>query len=673
MTRDDSGSSIQIMSYFVTGATGFIGRRLVAELVNNRRGTIWVLVRPGSEAKLDTFRYRWNNSARVKAVPGDITEPNLGVDPDWIAENRGTIKHFFHLAASYDMTASQAQNDRLNTGGTRHALELADALQVGCFHVTSSIAASGEYVGRFTEDMFDEGQQFASDYHRTKFESEKLVRDTAAMPWRVYRPAIVVGDSETGEIDKIDGPYYFFTLIKRLREFLPGWLPVPAPGMTLTNVVPVDYVAKAIDALAHQPGLDNRAFHLVNPEPQRNVDLLGTFAQAAKSPQFKVMLDGRVGDVLPTRALQLALAKATARGPGELVARQTLGRLGVPPEVLAHVSLPTVYDSTLTQEALEGTGVELPPFESYAATLWDYWEQNLDPDITADKATTRALTGRTVVITGASSGIGKATALRVALHGGTPILVARGKEKLEQTKGDIEAMGGTAHVYTCDLSDLDDIDRLAKTITKNHEHIDFLVNNAGRSIRRSLRLSMDRFHDFERTMQLNYFGAIRLIMGLTAALTGGGHVVNISSIGVQTNPPRFAAYVASKAALDAWSRVVSSEVIGDGISFTSIHMPLVRTPMIAPTKIYQRFPTISSSQAADLVLKAMREKPTELNTIVGTAGEITHAIAPTAMFRVLNQAYKMFPDSAAARGTQAAAEVTVQQRTLATILRGVHW
>ena len=347
--------------------------------------------------------------------------------------------------------------------------------------------------------------------------------------------------------------------------------------------------------------------------------------------------------------------------------------IGIPPEVLAHVSLPTVYDSTATVEALEGTGVELPDFRSYAATLWDYWEQNLDPDITADRSSTRALTGKTVVITGASSGIGKATAMRVALHGGIPILVARGKEKLEQAKGDIEALGGTAYVYTCDLSDLEDIDRLAALIVRNHEHIDFLVNNAGRSIRRSLRLSTDRFHDFERTMQLNYFGAIRLIMGLMPALTGGGHVINISSIGVQTNPPRFAAYVASKAALDAWSRVVSSELFSDGISFTSIHMPLVRTPMIAPTKIYKKFPTISSSQAADLVLKAMRHKPTELNTLVGTAGEITHAIAPNIAFRFLNQAYKMFPDSSAARGDKAADEVTTQQKALATILRGVHW
>src|SRR5688500_13190113 len=272
------------MSYFVTGATGFIGRRLVTELVNNRRGTIWVLVRPGSEEKLDKFRYRWNNSSRIKAVPGQLTEEGLGVDPKWVAEHKGSIKHFFHLAASYDMTATREQNDALNTGGTGHALELADALDAGCFNFTSSIAASGEYQGTYTEDMFDVGQNFASDYHRTKFESEKLVRDTSAVPWRVYRPSMVLGDSETGEIDKIDGPYYFFTLIKRMRDYLPGFLPpVPAPGFTMTNVVPVDYVAKAIDALAHKPGLDNRAFHLVNPTPQRNIDILESFAEAAKS------------------------------------------------------------------------------------------------------------------------------------------------------------------------------------------------------------------------------------------------------------------------------------------------------------------------------------------------------------------------------------------------------
>ncbi len=663
------------MSYFVTGATGFIGRRLVAELVKNRKGPIYVLVRPGSEHKLDLYRYQWGNSTRIKAVGGELTKSGLGVDPAWVEAHKGEITHFFHLAASYDMTASKKQNDDLNTGGTKHALELADALGVTCFHITSSIAVTGGFRGKFTEDMFEEGQKFPSDYHRTKYESEKIVRDTATMPWRVYRPAIVVGDSRTGDMDKIDGPYYFFSLIKRMRDYMPQWLPLFGAGMGNTNLVPVDYVAQAMDFLGHKDGLDNQVFHLVNPKPQPNLDVLNSFMKAAKSPRMSIALDNRVSDLLPKRFLSHALAKVTSGGPGEVVANQTLGRLGVPAEVIAHIGLPTVYDSAKTRAALEGSGLAVPKLHTYASLLWDYWEQNLDPDITADRGMREAIKGKTVVITGATSGIGKATALRVAKLGGVVILVARGAEALEQTKSDIETHGGTAYAYPCDLTDMEAIDKLAKKIAKNHETVDFVVNNAGRSIRRSLRLSYDRFHDFERTMQLNYFGAIRLIMGLTPKMAAakGGHIVNISSIGAQTYPPRFAAYIASKAALDAWSRVVSSELIGDGISFTSIHMPLVKTPMIAPTKIYDAFPTISPAQAADLILKAMRHKPHEINTLMGTAGELGHSIAPNAAFRVLNQAYKIFPDSAAARGAGAGESVSRQQKTLARVLKGVHW
>jgi NAD(P)-dependent dehydrogenase (short-subunit alcohol dehydrogenase family) len=206
-------------------------------------------------------------------------------------------------------------------------------------------------------------------------------------------------------------------------------------------------------------------------------------------------------------------------------------------------------------------------------------------------------------------------------------------------------------------------------------HVDVVVNNAGRSIRRSLRLSHDRFHDFERTMQLNYFGAIRLVMGLLPSMrqAGGGHVVNISSIGVQTSPPRFSAYVASKAALDAWSNVVSSEVVGDGITFTSIHMPLVRTPMIAPTKIYDKFPTISPAQAADLVIKAIVDRPHAINTLLGNAGAVAHTVAPKLAFRVLNMAYQVFPDSAAAKGQGSPGTRESEQLMMAKMFKGVHW
>ncbi len=668
------------MAYFVTGATGFIGRYLVQEILDHRDGEVFVLCREGSRRRMEALIEQWG-SDRVTLVVGDLGEPDLGVDPTWVEAHVGQVDHFFHLAAIYDMTASDEVNERLNVGGTRHAVELAGRLEVGCFHQVSSIAASGDFRGVFDESMFDEGQRLPSPYHRTKFESEKIVREECPTPWRVYRPAVVVGDSETGAMDKIDGPYYFFSLIKLLRDTLPGWVPLVGVDLGDTNVVPVDYVARAMDHLAHQPGLDGQAFHLVNPEPQSTVGLINTFAAAAKAPQVAVPIDRTVTARIPTSVLPRALqptsllAAALRSGPVHLALEQTIGRLGIPPEVLEHVSFPTVYASRATEKALSGSGIAVPDLESYASTLWSWWEEVLDDSIKNDAAAVRALTNKTVVITGASSGIGLVTAVQVAKAGAVPILVARGAEKLEATKRLIESQGGTAYAYPCDLSDLDAIDTLTKQLAEDFDHVDFVVNNAGRSIRRSLKLSEERFHDFERTMQLNYFGAIRLVMGLLPIMRAqkSGHVVNISSIGVLTNPPRFSAYVASKAALDAWSNVVSSELVGDGISFTSIHMPLVRTPMIAPTKLYDRFPTISPGQAARKVITALVERPHEINTLTGSLGALAHYLAPKTAFKVLHLAYQVFPDSSAAKGESRSGGSESEQMMLARLLKGVHW
>ena len=668
------------MSYFVTGATGFIGRFLVEELIDHREGEIFVLVREGSLPRLETLIRRWGTD-RVVPVVGDLSEPGLGVAEEWVSEHRGAIDHFFHLAAIYDMTADDATNEEMNVGGTVNALQLAEALQAGCFHQVSSVAAAGEFHGRFDETMFDEGQHLPSAYHRTKFQSEQLVREQTAVPWRVYRPAIVVGDSQSGTMDKVDGPYYFFPMMKLMRDTLPSWLPLVGADLGDTNVVPVDYVAKAMDHIAHLPDRDGEAFHLVNPEPQPVVDVVNAFCAAAGAPQFATPLDRRAtralpGPSLPNRLRPMAIVNGLVKsGPAQAILDQTIGRLGVPAEVLAHTSFNAVFDSRSTEKALAGSGLGVPDLESYARTLWGYWEENLDRSTGRDPAVRDALTGKYVVITGASSGIGHVTALKVAQAGGIPVLVARGKEKLEETRSTIELRGGTAHVYPCDLSDLEAIDRLCEAMTAELPSIDFVVNNAGRSIRRSLRLSHDRFHDFERTMQLNYFGAIRLVMGLLPAMQEQkrGHVVNVSSIGVQTNPPRFSAYVASKSALDSWSNVVASELVGDGITFTGIHMPLVRTPMIAPTKLYDKFPTISPAQAADLVIKAMVERPHEINTALGNAGAIAHTVAPKLAFRVLNMAYHVFPDSAAAKGEATGGTRESEQIMLARLFKGIHW
>jgi NAD(P)-dependent dehydrogenase (short-subunit alcohol dehydrogenase family) len=660
-----------VPTYFVTGATGFIGRHLVERLLA-REGEIHVLVREGSTEKLDALVERLGGGDRIHAVTGDLSEPLLGVDGGVRDALRGNVDHFFHLAAMYDMTADETQNVLLNVGGTQNAIDLANDLQAGIFQHASSIAVAGTYQGHFTEDMFDEGQKLPSPYHKTKFESEKLVRDRVKGAWRVYRPSIVVGDSRTGEMDKIDGPYYFFKALQKARRALPQWFPLIGLEVGWTNIVPVDWVAAAMDHIAHEPGFDGQAFHLVNPRPQRAGEVLNTFARAGHAPQMVLRVDKRMTDMLPKGVLSYAM-KLPALAD---IRRTLLADIGIPDTVIEHMALVPRFDGRDTQRALKGTGIDVPPLESYSEKLWDYWERNLDPDLFKDRSFSGAVNGKTVVITGASSGIGRAAALKVAAAGGIPLLVARSMDKLEATKAEIEATGGTAYAYSADLSDYDSIDALVESVFSDHASVDMLVNNAGRSIRRSVALSYDRFHDYERTIKLNYLGTIKLILGLLPHMREkkSGHIVNVSSIGVQTNPPRFSAYVASKSALDAFTRVVSSETIGDNVTFTTIHMPLVRTAMIAPTKMYDSFPTISPDEAADLICEAIRARPKQINTRLGTFGEVLYALVPKAVDQILHMAYKVFPESSAAKGEKDPQEHASGEATaLAHLMRGVHW
>jgi len=284
-----------------------------------------------------------------------------------------------------------------------------------------------------------------------------------------------------------------------------------------------------------------------------------------------------------------------------------------------------------------------------------------------------AVSGRTVLITGASSGIGRSAALKIGEAGGTVLLVARTRGKLEEVAGDIEQLGGLAYVHPCNLSDMDDIDRMAAEVLKQHEAVDILINNAGKSIRRSVTRTYDRFHDYQRTMQLNYFGPVKLILDLLPSMRERktGHIVNISTIGLQVNTPRFAAYVASKAALDAFSRSLAPEVVGDGIHVTTIYMPLVRTPMIAPTKIYNYFPTMSPEEAATMITDAIRKRPKRMGTAMGNLGQLTYAIAPGAQDLVANRAYHLLPESDGKR--KKIEEPTAEQRAFIRATRGVHW
>ncbi len=661
------------MQYFVTGATGFIGKRLVKKLLERKGAVVHFLIRKESADKVADLRSFWGvGPARAVPVFGDLTAKKLGVAADDVKKLKGQIDHFYHLAAVYDLGADEETQVAVNIEGTRNTVDLAKAIDAGHFHHVSSIAAAGLYEGVFREDMFEEAEGLDHPYFQTKHESEKIVRQDCKVPWTVYRPAMVVGDSTTGEMDKIDGPYYFFKLIQRLRQLLPPWMPTVGLEGGRVNIVPVDFVVNALNVISHQKDITKKCYHLVDPVGYRVGDVLDIFSRAAHAPRMNLFINAALLGFIPKGIKKSLMAMVPVRR----VRNAVLKDLGLPEDMLTFVNYPTRFDCRETLAALKGSGVSCPNLKDYAWRLWDYWERNLDPELFIDRTLKGTVAGKVVLITGGSSGIGLAAAHKFAEAGATTIICGRDQDKLDEACAEAKAKGYQFIAYSADIADMVDCDRFVQLLIDNHGGVDFLINNAGRSIRRAIESSYDRFHDYERTMQLNYFGCLRVTMGFLPGMVEKrkGHVVNISSIGVLTNAPRFSAYVASKAALDAWTRCASSEFADQGITFTTINMPLVRTPMIAPTKIYNNVPTLAPEEAADMIAQACIFKPVRIATRLGITGQLLHALVPRVAQITMNTSFRMFPDSTAAKGGKdAKPQLSAEAVALQQMMRGIHF
>ena len=665
------------MQYFVTGATGFIGKRLVKKLLERKGSVVHFLIRKESDGKVAGLRKYWGASAaRALPVFGDLTSKKLGVAADAIKQLKGQIDHFYHLAAVYDLGADEASQIAVNIEGTRNTVEFAKAIEAGHFHHVSSIAAAGLYEGVFREDMFDEAENYEHPYFMTKHESEKIVRHECKVPWSVYRPAMVVGDSHTGEMDKIDGPYYFFKLIQRMRQLLPPWMPSVGLEGGRINIVPVDFVVAALETISHQKGITKKCYHLVDPVGYRVGDVLDIFSRAAHAPKMNLFINAALLGFIPRSVTKGLMALAPVRR----VRKAIMKDLGLPEDMLTFVNYPTRFDCRETLAALDGTGVECPNLKDYAWRLWDYWERHLDPALQIDHSLRGTVGGKVVLITGGSSGIGLATAHKFAEAGAITVICGRDQAKLDEACKQARAKGYSFVAYAADIADMADCDRFIKQLIADHGGVDFLINNAGRSIRRAIESSYDRFHDFERTMQLNYFGCLRVTMGLLPGMVAKhkGHVVNISSIGVLTNAPRFSAYVASKSALEAWARCASSEFADQGVTFTTINMPLVRTPMIAPTGLYNNVPTLAPEEAADMIAQACIFKPVRIATRLGITGQLLHAVLPRVAQIAMNTAFRMFPNSGAAKGAKpgdkvAKPHLSAEAVALQQMMQGIHF
>ena len=662
------------MIYFVTGASGFIGKRLVRKLLARDGAAVYFLMRNPTPERVEKLRKFWQASAdRVIAIEGDILKPGLGISAKDMETLKGNADHVFHLAAVYDLAANPEIEMETNIAGTRNVVAFAKEIGARRFHHMSSIAAAGLYEGTFREDMFDEARRLDHPYFASKHESEKVVRRECLVPWRVYRPGIVVGDSKTGEMDKIDGPYYFFSIIKRIRGLLPPWVPMVGVEGGRINLVPVDFVTAALDHIAHVDGLDGQCFHLTDPHPHRVGEVMNIFAHAGHAPDISIRVNIGLLRHLPVPLL----SEITQLPAMRRLQHSIMKDWALPDDVFTFFSYPTRFDCTETQRILEPAGIEVPRLETYAGALWDYWERHLDPDIVNGGTLKKHVEGKVVLITGGSSGIGKATAFRLAEAGAVTIIVARDPQKLEAAKVEAASRGLKLITYAGDITNPDQCAEVAQTILKNHGPVDILINSAGRSIRRSISESYDRMHDFERTMEVNYFGSIRITMALLPEMCrkGDGHVINISTIGTQVSLPRFSAYVASKSALEAWTRSAAAEYFERGVRFTIVNFPLVRTPMISPTKIYEHASVLTPEQAAGMIAEAIINRTARQATGLGVFGNLVQTISPRLLLLIMNVLYQVFPETAPKKKEgepHLEQELTPDQIAFSHLFPGIH-
>ena len=403
----------RLLGYFVTGATGFIRRHLVERLLE-REGTIYVLVRGGSKGELEELRSHWGvDSGRVVAIVGDLSQPLLGISDSDLGRLHGEVDHLFHLAAIYDMTADARTRRVADIEGTRHMVEFANAVGAGKVHMVSSIAAAGLYKGLWLEDMFDEAQDLDTHpYFRTKHDSEGIVRTDYERPWRVYRPGSRSATPRRSEMDKVDGPYYFFKLIQRLQAIVPPWMPTIGIEGKEINIVPVDFIAAALDHIA--PGEDERwdgkAFSLTDPNPSAG-RVINIFARAGPRRRWGCGWTRRCSRSSAAGALGNADAAAGEADPQHGPYRPGDPGIGADLHQLPH--------QLRQPQRGRGAGGRHHGYalEAYADKLWDYWERNLDPDLFKDRSLAGAVADKIVMITGASSGSGSRPRSRSAGRG----------------------------------------------------------------------------------------------------------------------------------------------------------------------------------------------------------------------------------------------------------------
>lgn len=630
--------------YFVTGGTGLVGR-FVVERLFARGGQVTLMVRADAEERRAEVLAKLRAAAAEHAAEGaslELVVGDLGAEGLGLGEaSAAAFDHVVHAAALYDLAASAERLREINVEGTRRLLSWLDGFG-GTLHHVSSVAVAGDHGGTFGEDDFDLGQSHPHPYHATKFESERLVRQAidAGLRARIYRPGAVVGHSQTGEMDKVDGPYYFFKPIKAARDALPRWIPLVGWIDGCLNIVPVDWVAAAIDTLMHRAEGDGQAFHIVDPTPPRFHETFNLFADIAGAPRIRANIGKTLLRFVPGGAQMISQL-----GSVKILRDHFLRDFDIPPEVHEALNTKVRFGTERSAAAMAAADLPCPAQKSYAKVIWDYWAAHLDPDRDPDERRRHYLSGKAMLITGASSGVGAELAVLAAGYGAKVLLVARREDKLAEVAERAREAGGQAEVRAADLSALDDCDAVVEWALGLGD-VDILVNNAARSIRRPSLESLERFHDYERVMQLNYFAPLRLIRGVLPAMRerGEGHIVNVLTAGVALPTPNFSAYGGSKAALSHVTDTLAAEHLDAGIEFTGVYLPWVRTPMMDATGAFKETKAMTPAKAALWMLDGMIARRRHVITSEGKRRWVFNGLAPSTLTRIVNLVYRIDSD-----------------------------
>ena len=635
----------------ITGATGFLGQYLIEALLKKNQELTLLVRNPEStvfKELMDRLEQEGEKPS-VKLVKFDLTKDDLALSQTCLLND---FDHVYHLAAIYDLSTSESDMLNTNVEGTRRLLSRLkrDGFR-GCFHFVSSIAVAGNFSGRFDEDMFDEGQVHTHAYHLSKYESEKVVREFKELSdfsVKIYRPSAIVGHSVTGHIDKIDGPYYLFLIISFLKRWLPGKVPIALPKTKVVlDTVPVDYVVESLICLSRLKESDGQfCFHLSDPNTPPLSDVFSKVLSIAGGPSLGVSVPvDQVSKFVFAKQFKMIRNLQAIH----ILKREILRNLNIPEHIFEALMPKLKFDAKKTLSLLEAHSITPPKFNDYIEVLWEYYDKKLDPEKYRLDSARKSFQNKRVLITGGSSGIGFESAKIAYSLGAKVILVARSPEKLEECKVEIQALGaslGEIDTYSCDLSDLVACDELVHTIESNYGSVDVLFSNAGRSIRRSISKSQGRFHDLERTMQLNYFGAARLILGLLPSMLkqGGGQVIHSSSMGTISATPRFGPYMASKIALDTLMDSMAAEYANQNIAFSVIKFPLVQTPMVAPTAEFKKSKLTSPEQAAMMFVDAVIDQSRVKVPVTGKLLSFAAFLSPNIMTQLYSYAFQVWPD-----------------------------